>query len=128
MAEREREQARLLALRTHLWQELQKLEDVLLNGAWSPRLAGNLNVTFLGVNGAELHRQLQPVVAVSSGSACSTGQPSHVLRALGRSAAQAASSVRFGLGRGTTEAEIQQVVNHLQEILPGLRQKSYIKT
>ncbi len=128
MAEREREQARLLALRTHLWQELQKLEDVLLNGAWSPRLAGNLNVTFLGVNGAELHRHLQPVVAVSSGSACSTGQPSHVLRALGRSAAQAASSVRFGLGRGTTEAEIQQVVDHLQEILPGLRQKSYIKT
>ena len=128
MAEQEREQARLLTLRTHLWQELQKLEDVLLNGAWSPRLAGNLNVTFLGVNGAELHRQLQPVVAVSSGSACSTGQPSHVLRALGRSAAQAASSVRFGLGRGTTEAEIQRVVNHLQEILPGLRQRSYIKT
>lgn len=128
MAEQEREQARLLTLRTHLWQELQKLEDVLLNGAWSPRLAGNLNVTFLGVNGAELHRHLQPVVAVSSGSACSTGQPSHVLRALGRSAAQAASSVRFGLGRGTTEAEIQRVVNHLQEILPGLRQRSYIKT
>ncbi len=127
-AEREREQARLLTLRTHLWQELQKLEDVLLNGVWSPRLAGNLNVTFLGVNGAELHRHLQPIVAVSSGSACSTGQPSHVLRALGRSAAQAAGSVRFGLGRGTTETEIQQVVNYFHEILPGLRQKSYIRT
>ena len=127
-AEREWEQARLLALRTYLWQELQKLEDVLLNGAWSPRLAGNLNVTFLGVNGSELHRHLQPIVAVSSGSACSTGQPSHVLRALGRSAAQAAGSVRFGLGRGTTETEIQQVVNYFHEILPGLRQKSYIRT
>jgi cysteine desulfurase len=122
-AEREQEQARLLALRTRLWQELQKLDDVLLNGAWSPRLAGNLNVTFLGVNGAELHRHLQPVVAVSAGSACSTGQPSHVLQALGRSAAEAASSVRFGLGRGTTEAEIRQVVGYIQDILPRLRQK-----
>ncbi|APB34722.1 aromatic amino acid beta-eliminating lyase/threonine aldolase [Gloeomargarita lithophora Alchichica-D10] len=128
LAEQEVEQARLLALRTDLWQELQKLDDVLLNGAWSPRLAGNLNVTFPGVNGAELHQHLQPVMAVSSGSACSTGQPSHVLQALGRSVQAAASSVRFGLGRGTTAGEIQQVVNHFQEILPLLRQKSYIRT
>ncbi len=130
-AEREQEQARLLRLRTYLWQELQKLDGVLLNGAWSPRLAGNLNVTFLGVNGAELHRQLQPVVAVSAGSACSTGQPSHVLQALGRSAAQAASSVRFGLGRETTAADIQRVIAHLHALLPRLRQttaeNSYIK-
>ncbi len=128
LAERESEHARLLALRTQLWQELQKLDDVLLNGAWSPRLAGNLNITFPGVNGAELHRRLQPIVAVSSGSACSTGQPSHVLRALGRSGIEAAGSVRFGLGRGTTAAAMQQVVNHFQEILPGLRQRSYIRT
>ncbi|MEN9216295.1 MAG: aminotransferase class V-fold PLP-dependent enzyme [Gloeomargarita sp. HHBFW_bins_162] len=126
LAERETEQQRLLHLRTYLWEELQKLDRVLLNGAWAPRLAGNLNVTVLGVNGAELHKRLQALVAVSSGSACSTGRPSHVLQALGRSAQMAAQSVRFGLGRWTTETEIQQVVGYFQEILPGLRQKSYI--
>ncbi|MEN9218480.1 MAG: aminotransferase class V-fold PLP-dependent enzyme [Gloeomargarita sp. DG_2_bins_126] len=128
LAEWETEQARLLHLRTDLWQGLQKLDDVLLNGAWSPRLAGNLNVTFQGVNGAELHRRLQAVMAVSAGSACSSGRPSHVLQALGRSRQAAASSVRFGLGRWTTATEIQQVVDYVQEILPELRQKSYIKT
>ncbi|MEN9228241.1 MAG: aminotransferase class V-fold PLP-dependent enzyme [Gloeomargarita sp. HHBFW_bins_205] len=127
LAERETEQVRLLALRTYLWRELEGLGDVRLNGAWSPRLAGNLNVTFLGVNGAELHKRLQPVVAVSAGSACSTGRPSHVLLALGLSPTLAASSVRFGLGRWTTQADIEQVVAYLRELLPALRRNQYTR-
>ncbi len=104
------EQTHLLELRTALWQELQSLGGVILNGAWQPRLAGNLNISVQGVPGASLLSAIRDTVAVSSGSACSGSRPSHVLKALGRNAAVIQASLRFGLGRGMTLAECKQIV------------------
>jgi cysteine desulfurase len=74
-----------------------------------------------GLDGAELHRRLRRRIAVSSGSACSQGSPSHVLAALGRSRAEAAASIRFGLGRDTTEAEINAAVAAVAETVAEIR-------
>jgi cysteine desulfurase len=101
------EAARLTALRDRLWLVLQSLEGVHLNGASAPRLPEILNVSFEGVEGESLIAAL-PDVAVTTGSACSSasGEPSYVLRALGRSTQLAQSSLRFSLGRRTTEPDI----------------------
>jgi cysteine desulfurase len=74
-----------------------------------------------GVDGGNLHRRLRQQLAVSSGSACSQGSPSHVLAALGRSRAEAAASIRFGLGRDTTEEEIDTAVTTVAEAVAELR-------
>ena len=103
----EPESLRLEALRNSLWQQLQALPEVQLNGDLQQRLPHNLNVSFAGLPTNGLLRELQPLVALSSGSACANGQPSHVLAALGRS--KTVANLRFGLGRGTTEVEIDQV-------------------
>ena len=110
-ADREERAGRLGDLRDQLWEGLRdlggiELNGVELNGAGAPRLAHNLNVTVQGVDGTRLHRLLRQRLAVSSGSACSQGSPSHVLVALGRSRVEAAASIRFGLGRGSSDAEI----------------------
>ncbi|MDA0717401.1 MAG: cysteine desulfurase family protein [Cyanobacteria bacterium] len=105
-ADREERTGRLGGLRDQLWEDLRKLGGVELNGAGAPRLAHNLNVTVKGVDGNQLHRLLRSQLAVSSGSACSQGSPSHVLAALGRSRAEAAASIRFGLGRSSGAEEI----------------------
>ncbi len=97
---------RLAALRDRLWQRLQTLGGIHRNGAASPRLAHNLNIWIEEVDGAGLQRALRPSLALSSGSACSSGEPSHVLQALGLSRQQAATALRFGLGRRTSAAEI----------------------
>jgi cysteine desulfurase len=124
IAEMSTESERLTALRSQLWQAIEPLGGVTLNGHPTQRLAGNLNVSFDGLNGNRLLRALQPVVAVSSGSACTsaTATPSHVLRAIGRSDALARASIRFGLGRFTTIEEIQTVAAHLAKIVPHLRE------
>jgi len=98
---------RIAALRERLWERLATLPDVHLNGHPTRRVPGILNVTFDGVEGESLLFGLQDV-AVSSGSACATtnGEPSYVLRALGRSDQQAQSSLRLSLSRFTTEADI----------------------
>ena len=114
--QRERSQ-RLAALRQQLWSGLEALGGVRLNGHASQRLPHNLNVTVEGVEGGRLHRQLRRRLAVSSGSACSQGSPSHVLAAIGRSPAEAAASIRFGLGRDTGEAEIEQAIAAVSEAL-----------
>jgi cysteine desulfurase len=116
----EREQ-RLGALRDRLWQGLDALGGIRLNGARSPRLAHNLNVVVEGVEGGALHRALRRQLAVSGGSACSSGEPSHVLAALGLSRLEAAAAIRFGLGRPTTAAEIEQAINAVAEALKPLR-------
>lgn len=123
LADLTEEQARLQQLRDRLWQRLQSIPGVLLNGHPQHRLAGNLNVSIVGVDGARLLLALRAQVAVSSGSACSTGrpEPSHVLLALGRSRALASASLRFGLGRFTTEAEIDIVADLLETVIPELR-------
>ena len=123
VAEMSEESARLVALRSQLWRAIEPLGDVLLNGHSTLRLAGNLNVSFGGLNGDRLLRALQSVVAVSSGSACTSAKaaPSHVLRAIGRSAELARASVRFGLGRFTTGEEIDRVAATVCEVVPQLQ-------
>ena len=101
------EYLRLSALRDRLWSALVPLGGVHLNGATAARLPGLLNVSFEGVEGESLVTGL-PQLAVSTGSACNSasGDPSYVLRALGRDSQLAQSSLRFSFGRHTTEADI----------------------
>ncbi len=123
LANLETEAARTIALRDQLWQRLQVLEGVHLNGHPSQRLPGNLNVSFEGISGQALLLGLQPVVAVSSGSACSSTrtQPSHVLTALGRAPELAYASIRFGIGRLNTAAELEQVATATLDTVRALR-------
>jgi cysteine desulfurase len=115
---------RLTALRQRLWQGLQPLGGLHLNGHPSQRLPGNLNLSIEGVDGQALLLGLRSLVALSSGAACSTAStaPSHVLKALGRSDALAYASLRFGLGRFTTAEEIDRVVAGVVETVQALRQ------
>jgi len=116
------EQTQIQSLRDRLWQGIQ-MEGIYLNGHPTQRLAGNLNVSVAGVNANALLLGLQPVMAVSSGSACSSDKtsPSHVLTALGVSESLAYASIRFGIGRFNTEAEISQVANHFNTTITSLR-------
>ncbi|MEA5555772.1 cysteine desulfurase family protein [Nodularia spumigena] len=122
LATQETENQRLIELRQRLWEQLSQLSGVHLNGHPTQRLAGNLNISVEGVDGAALLLGLQPVMAVSSGSACSSTStaPSHVLTALGRSEKLAYAAVRFGIGRFNTAEEIdtvaQQVISTVQSL------------
>jgi cysteine desulfurase len=110
-AEMPTEQPRIAALRDRLWEGISTLGGVHLNGSRESRLAGILNVSFEGVEGESLLFALRGL-AVSSGSACTSasGEPSYVLRALGRDDQLAQASIRFSIGRGTTEEEIDQAI------------------
>jgi cysteine desulfurase len=121
LADRAGRSARLAGLRDQLWQLLEAEGGIHLNGAAAPRLAHNLNVHVEGVDGAALHSRLRRHLAVSSGSACSSGTPSHVLQALGLSRQQAAASIRFGLGRDTTPEEIRTAAEHVLAAVRALR-------
>ena len=103
------EAGRLAALRERLWQALQAIPGVLLNGHATRRLPGLLNVSFPGVEGESLLYACEGL-AVSSGSACNSAnqEPSYVLRALGRDDQLAGASLRFSLGRFSTEAEVDR--------------------
>ncbi|HEY5790050.1 MAG TPA: aminotransferase class V-fold PLP-dependent enzyme, partial [Gammaproteobacteria bacterium] len=124
-AELAAEAARVGALRDRLWLGLRDLEAVSLNGDPERRAPGILNVCIEQVEGEALIMALREV-ALSSGSACSSGshEPSYVLRAMGLSAAQADSSLRFSLGRFTTDAEIEATVALLRAAIPRLRELS----
>jgi len=121
------ESQRLLQLRNRLHSGItSKLEDVYLNGHPEFRLPGNLNLSFAFVEGEGLMMGIKDI-AVSSGSACTSAslEPSYVLKALGLGDELAHSSIRFGLGRFTTEEEIDFViqdvvraVNHLRDMSP----------
>ncbi|HBE18827.1 MAG TPA: IscS subfamily cysteine desulfurase [Cyanobacteria bacterium UBA11159] len=123
LEELESESERLLQMRSHLWNSLSQIDRIYLNGHPTQRLPGNLNISVAGVDGAALILGLQPIVAVSSGSACSsaTVAPSHVLLALGHSESLAYSSIRFGLGRFNTIEEIEQVAQHAIATIQSLR-------
>jgi cysteine desulfurase len=114
---------RLGRLRDRLWTGLAALGGIALNGPppGPLRLAHNLNVTVAGVEGSALHQRLRRQLAVSSGSACSQGEPSHVLAALGRCRAEAAATIRFGLGPGTSAAEIDLALAVVTEAVQTLR-------
>lgn len=120
------ENDRVLALRQRLWDGIRDMEQVFLNGDEEHRLAGNLNVSFAFVEGESLIMALKDL-AVSSGSACTSAslEPSYVLRALGREDELAHSSIRFTLGRFTTQEEVDHAisiigaqVNRLRELSP----------
>ncbi len=113
------ESQRLLTLRDDLWCQLQQISDIHLNGSICQRLPDNLNVSFAGVSTNELLHNLQGIVALAAGSACSSGQASHVLKALGRSANLA--SLRFSLGKFTTAADIDRVAGAVQQAVQKLR-------
>jgi cysteine desulfurase len=109
--QRTSEPARLAALAQRLWAGLAPLGEVHLNGAAAPRVPGILNVSFAGVEGESLIRGLTGL-AVSAGAACNSEarEPSYVLRALGRDARLAESSLRFSLGRFSTEADVDAAI------------------
>lgn len=119
------ENTRLLRLRNRLWDGLKDMEEVYVNGDLEQRIAGNLNVSFNFVEGESLMMALKDM-AVSSGSACTSAslEPSYVLRALGREDELAHSSLRFTLGRYTTEEEIDYVISKLREQVQRLRDLS----
>ena len=115
---------RLEHLRNRLWEGLkQRQPTVLLNGHATARLPHNLNITITGVSGSKLHRALRSRVACSSGSACSRGEPSHVLMALGRSRLEAEASLRLSLGRSSTEHDIDQAIQAINGVIHQLRHK-----
>ncbi|NJL81611.1 MAG: aminotransferase class V-fold PLP-dependent enzyme, partial [Richelia sp. SM2_1_7] len=120
------ENAHLTQLRQSLWEQLSQLEGIHLNGHPTRRLAGNLNVSFEGIDGSALLLGLQQVMAVSSGSACSSisTAPSHVLTALGHSEKLAHASVRFGIGRFNTFEEINRVAEHFISTVESLRKQT----
>jgi cysteine desulfurase len=120
-ADRAERSTRLGALRDRLWSGLEDLGAMALNGQPRSRLAHNLNLCVGGVDGGRLHSLLRRRIAVSSGSACSQGSPSHVLAALGRSRSEAAAAIRFGLGRGTTTADIETALAAVAEAVAELR-------
>ena len=122
LADQAERSAWLTELRNRLWAGLEPLGGMQLNGHRRRRLGHNLNVGIDGVDGTRLHRLLRSELAVSSGSACSQGSPSHVLAALGRSRRQAAASIRFGLGRDTTAADIERALKVVSAALAELRQ------
>jgi cysteine desulfurase len=116
---------RIRALRDRLWQGLTSMEEVVVNGDLEKRIPGNLNVSFNYVEGESLIMAIKDI-AVSSGSACTSAslEPSYVLRALGRSDELAHSSIRFTLGRYTTQEEIDYAVNLVRTKVAKLRELS----
>jgi cysteine desulfurase len=127
--EMEEESARILALREHLHSRLyEQLDDLLLNGHPERRLPGNLNVSFLGVEAQAILLEL-PGIALSAGSACHAegGEPSPAILALGRSQEEAHASLRFGLGRGTSLEEVDQVADAVIEVVQRIRRESPVQ-
>jgi cysteine desulfurase len=119
------EEARIRVLRDRLWQGLSEMEEVYLNGDFDQRVPGNLNVSFNYVEGESLIMALKDM-AVSSGSACTSSslEPSYVLRAIGRNDELAHSSIRFTIGRFTTQEEIDYIVDRVREKVAKLRELS----
>ena len=119
------ENERVRALRDRLWDGLRDMEAVYLNGDLERRVAGNLNASFNFVEGESLIMALKDM-AVSSGSACTSAslEPSYVLRALGREDELAHSSIRFTIGRFTTQEEIDYVVAKVRHQVERLRELS----
>ncbi len=130
LSEMASEAQRQLQLRQRLWSQLSQLEGIHLNGHPTQRLPGNLNISVEGVDGSALLLGLQPTVALSSGSACSSTSttPSHVLTALGHSEKLAHASLRFGIGRFNTAAEIDKVAKEAIATIQSLRQANNVKT
>jgi cysteine desulfurase len=116
---------RVRALRDRLWNQIQSMEEVYLNGDLERRIPHNLNVSFNFVEGESLIMAIKDI-AVSSGSACTSAslEPSYVLRALGRNDELAHSSIRITLGRFTTEQEVDYAADLIKRKVEKLRELS----
>jgi cysteine desulfurase len=119
------ENKRIRALRDRLLSGLQGIEEVYVNGDMDQRVAHNLNISFNYVEGESMLMALKDI-AISSGSACTSAslEPSYVLRALGRNDELAHSSIRFTIGRFTTEEEVDFTVQLVKEKIAKLRELS----
>jgi cysteine desulfurase len=120
------ESCRLAGLRNRLRDRIMgKLDEVYINGSMDHRLPGNLNISFAYVEGESLLMGINDI-AVSSGSACTSAtlEPSYVLKALGTGDDLAHSSIRFGIGRFNTEAEVDYVADRVIETVERLRELS----
>jgi cysteine desulfurase len=125
LAEMATENERIRMLRDRLWKGLSAIEEVYVNGDMEQRVPHNLNASFNFVEGESLIMAIKDI-AVSSGSACTSAslEPSYVLRALGRSDELAHSSIRFTIGRFTTEADIDYTIDLLKRKVGKLRELS----
>ena len=119
------ESERIRMLRDRLWKGLSEMEEVYVNGDMEHRVPHNLNASFNFVEGESLIMAIKDI-AVSSGSACTSAslEPSYVLRALGRSDELAHSSIRFSIGRFTTEPEIDRAIAEVTSTVERLRSLS----
>ena len=108
--------ARIKRLGQRLWDGVKDMEEVYMNGHPTQRVAGNANISFNFVEGESLLMSLREL-AVSSGSACTSAslEPSYVLRALGMNDELAHSSIRFSIGRFTTEEDIDQAIRFVSQ-------------
>jgi cysteine desulfurase len=125
-AEMAAEATRLITLRERLSEKFhENLDEIYINGSMEHRLPHNMNISFAYVEGESLLMGINDV-AVSSGSACTSAslEPSYVLKALGAGDDLAHSSIRFGLGRWTTEEEVDYVVDKLTNVVRRLREMS----
>ncbi|MFO1323336.1 MAG: IscS subfamily cysteine desulfurase [Burkholderiales bacterium] len=124
-AEMATEGERIRMLRDKLWRGLSQIEEVYVNGDMEHRVPHNLNASFNFVEGESLIMAIKDI-AVSSGSACTSAslEPSYVLRALGRSDELAHSSIRFTIGRFTTEADVDYTIELLKRKVGKLRELS----
>lgn len=119
------ERERITALRDRLWDGIKDIEQVYLNGGDAPRVPGITNISFNFVEGESLIMALKDI-AVSSGSACTSAslEPSYVLRALGLTDELAHSSIRFSIGRFTTEEQIDHTIKIVHQAIDKLREMS----
>jgi cysteine desulfurase len=117
-----KDRAHVEALRNRLYDGVKDLEEVYVNGDMAHSVANIFNISFNYVEGESLIMALKDM-AVSSGSACTSAslEPSYVLRALGRNDELAHSSIRFSIGRFTTEEEVDYVISHVREAIEKLR-------
>lgn len=124
-AEMKEENKRIFALRERLLAGFSDMEEVVVNGDLDQRIAGNLNISFNYVEGESLMMAISDV-AVSSGSACTSAslEPSYVLRALGLSDELAHSSIRFTIGRYTTEKDVDHAIELVRSKVEKLRSLS----
>ena len=124
-AEMQEEGTRILKLRERLWDGLSEMEEVYANGDLNAHIPGIINMSFNFVEGESLIMSL-PELAVSSGSACTSAslEPSYVLRALGMNDELAHSSLRFSIGRFTTEADVDQAIDQVRQAVEKLRDLS----
>ena len=125
MADMKDESERIIEYRQRLWNGLKDMEEVYVNGDLASQVPGIINLSFNFVEGESLIMSL-PELAVSSGSACTSAslEPSYVLRALGMNDELAHSSLRFSIGRFTTEEDIDNAIAQVRSAVEKLRELS----